>query len=521
LKTIFWLRKKQEKQELKYWASFVFYNIEDHSFNNQIYLVYLFLFFGLIGFMGLTFISNTFTVLLQTRPVQSVNTYGVFFLILILIIWCIQAIWHALKISPIRFSEEDLYILNQTPLSRRLIVLRWLWMPWIKQVIPFCLLAIITGFAIEEVQFLQPLEISNIQQIIKSGGQFCLLILPIHFSLFLLVWMIGILRLKINPNPRLVRFYFVLIMFVLALVLWRLFQILNLPGIIAIFTNQPFLLKLLIEICFALLLFALLSYLAKFFTLNRAALETQKASLVSTAKRYFDPDFVQQIVIRDKLIRVKNNQTQKFLLKNSFVLLWKNFLTIIRTNNFSSILNIFFFIILCFGLLNVNSANEGLLIFLLWSIQISNFSVPQLRRDLKNWVIFRQFPISAKKIVALSLVFPAGLMILIELTVVGVSSFVGNPSWQLFILSIISIPLIGLMAFTDIFDHCKAENLMDGYVPQMGPMGLFGGILLSGIPLLIFFSFQNWIGFLASLLLSSAELLIIFQYAVFKYKSIR
>ena len=53
-----WLRCRQEVTELRYWLSLFSYDSRDRSLTNRLYLIYLFIFVGLMVIIGLMFAAR-------------------------------------------------------------------------------------------------------------------------------------------------------------------------------------------------------------------------------------------------------------------------------------------------------------------------------------------------------------------------------------------------------------------------------------------------------------------------------
>ena len=193
MRAIHWVRSRQESEELSFWLSIVAYNPKDRSLSNQMYLFYLLVFFSIWWFIVLVWFANTGGMLLSLLfPMAEMNG-AIGIELVVLLIWFLTILFMALLKSPVAFSEEDAYIVCQMPLSPRKLVLRWSFLPWVKSLIPFLIVAMALGFSLADVTLkAEGIADPSIFAYILDGLRAALVFIPIHLAGFALTWANGV-----------------------------------------------------------------------------------------------------------------------------------------------------------------------------------------------------------------------------------------------------------------------------------------------------------------------------------------
>ena len=119
-----WVRSRQEERELAYWLALAFYDPRDRSLNNRIYLIYLILFFSIWTFITLTFFASGGAFILGQLAPGDPARASLFVEVLLLGLWSACGFWQAAKRSPVVFSDQDSYLICQTPVNRWHVTLR-------------------------------------------------------------------------------------------------------------------------------------------------------------------------------------------------------------------------------------------------------------------------------------------------------------------------------------------------------------------------------------------------------------
>lgn len=487
-----WLRSRQEMRELNYWLTFVAYNPTDKSLNNRIYLVYLVLFFGVWIFVTLTFFASGSEILLRFINAQNPAKVVVIIIGIVLVIWNLVRICSVLRRSPVEFSEEDSYLLCQTPISRRAIVLRWLWMPWFKSAIPFWVLALVLGFSLGDIAFSQIAIATHIIEYLGYGLRAWLMLMPVHLALFAMQWAIGVLRVR--PDVRVGHLSILAFGSGLALpaVLWLAMPWFEKAGLGVIVA---------VGIGMAILSLAALAAAAGRFHLARAAQETRSSVLLNDALRYGQTNYAENLRAQQRL-RGEKAPSRLPGRPGPVALIWKDFLQATRglqsgvIQKWLSLASAAFVVFLLPG-------NISLLFLFVWVIQVGKLAVTRLRSDLSCWPIFHQLPISSRRAIILDMASTLVGIVLVSLVAAaggwalqnslmnleagflpitpGSEPAAALPSTVILLIPGVTAAVAG-MAALDVVRHARSTLLLNGQSPDVDLLGVFSGLVAVGMP---------------------------------------
>lgn len=528
MKALHWLRSRQEENELGYWLSFVAYDQKDRSLINKAYLLYLliffffwfmtvFFFFAKIGGIALSFLN----------PDQAANTavmieWGV------LIIWNLFGLYKSSRKSPIVFSETDQGLVCQTPVSRRALVLRWLWMPWIKNALLFWIMALVLGFSVAELHFASADFANAFFNYVSFGIRAMLQIIPIHLVFFVFQWVVGVTRLYKNDHRD-----------------WIIFPALTLgliPLGILIFSNTFFFYfgttplnlfmnpeyisgmdssPLLLGISAALLMLVLLFSVSRHFNLSRAAQETSELEMLTSAAKYGFTDLVEQRRLQNRLSsKRKIDLTAKH--KGSAALAWRNRIQSTRGWNWKQIFPLLTVFSISLGLPFIPGLVNKLLALFFLVLQIGPIMIQRLRGDLACWPILQQLPLRKPQILVRDLI--AGFPILLAAGLLGLGFSVilsKNLAFNFVIIFPGLLAIISLTAAIDILRKSKSDLLINGNVPSVGTQGVILGVIGTAVPVWVASTFIGLPGMVFSTIVSLAITWIYYKFAVFSFKNIK
>lgn len=490
-----WLRSRQEIGELNFWLSIVAYDPNDQSLSNRLYLVYLVLFFSVWIFVTLTFFASGSAILLPLLNAQDPGKAALVIMGIVLAIWNLVRLYNALKRSPVEFSDEDSYLLCQTPVSRRAVVLRWFWMPWFKSAFPFWMLALLLGYSLGDIAFSDTIITSHFIEYLGYGLRAWLILAPIHLALFALQWTIGVAHVR--PNAR-VGYSTALALvsgIALPVVLWLALPWFEKAGVRVIVAAG---------IGAAILNLAALVMTAKRFNLSRAAQETRKHVLLNDALRYGQSDYAEYLRDQQRL-RKEKAPTRLPGRAGPAALIWKDLLQVMRGLRLSKLQRWFSLASAAFGIFVMPGSISSLLLFI-WVIQVGKIAITRLRSDLSCWPIFHQLPISNRRVIILDM---ASALV----GIVAVSLLAGLGGWAVRnallnteagsllmaqasesagILSLVTFLLIpgttvavAGMAALDVVRHAQSNLLLIGQVPDIDFLGLISGLVAAGLPVFI------------------------------------
>jgi hypothetical protein len=528
LKALHWLRSKQEENELGYWLSFVAYDHQDRSLINKAYLLYLviffffwfmtvFFFFAKVGGMALSLLN----------PDQAANTS-------VTIIWFILACWNLFglikssKRSPIVFSETDQVLVCQAPVNRRALVMRWIWMPWLKNAMLFWVLALILGFSTAELHFAGEASSDAIFRYVGFGVRTLLQLIPIHLAFYAFQWSVGVLRLRKNDQMNWIMFP------AIALGLIPLGILLSNNAFYSLFGSTPLTLfmnpgyisgtassSLPLGIFSSLLTLVLLFIVSPHFNLNRAAQETSELEMLTTAAKYGFTDLVEQRRLQNRL-----SSKRKFTLparhKGSAAISWKNQIQVLRGWNWKQLFPLLTVFSISLGLPLVPGLVSKLLALFFLVLQIGPIMTQRLRSDLACWPILQQLPLRKQQILVQDLISSLPMLLAAGLLGLGFSAILSITVTinYLFIMPGL-LATIACTAAIDILRKSKSDLLIDGNVPSVGTQGVIFGVIGTVIPVWLASTFTGLVGILFSTLSSLAITWICYKFAVYSFKNIK
>ncbi|MBW6473683.1 MAG: hypothetical protein K0B14_11195 [Anaerolineaceae bacterium] len=531
MKAIHWLRSRQEEREFAYWLSLVSYEKSDHSFNNRIYLLYLILFFSVWVFITLTFFASGGAILFEMISPENPVQAALMVQMVLLSVWSLYAAWKAIRRCPVLFSEEDGLLINQTPLPRAGIILLWVWMPWLKNAIPFWMVAVTLGFSLAEVTIPGAMGANRIFEYMGFGIRAWLAILPVHLMVFGLHWLLGVVRLttKRKSNrwvwlaiPLLALFYGILIFsmvggfipFVTQMVDFILISLRI--GFVGVFNWLVWMTSWIV----AFLVLVILYRASKNFSLSRAVQETGRLELINTASRYGFTSLVEQEKTQQRL-GVERKPTRLPAKAGPGALIWKDVLQTKRTFSLTGLLSWLQILGFLFVIPVLPDIGSRGIVIILWMIQLAQISVKRIRSDLAVWQLIRQLPISHKKFLINDLGFTYLQAVLISLAgfLLGSAVFgmqIPGLAWLLPGMA----AAISCAAVFDVIRRSRSGLLLNGSVPELSAGGILLGVLFAGIPLLIYVLVPGIAGTLLAFLLSWGMGYLAFQLAVYAYRNI-
>ncbi len=532
MRAVHWLRSRQEERELIYWLSITAYDVRDRSINNRIYLLYLIVFFSIWIFMTLTlFASGGAVVLLAINPANP-GAAAAFLAILILGAWSIFALWRSLRRSPVTFSEEDTVLICQMPVSRRQVVLRWLWMPWLKSALPFWLAAVVLGFSIAEVTMPGTLGFDRIFEYAGYGVRAWLVIIPIQLALFVLVWIAGVYRLHKDVERRGLAWAALLVDVALsALLLVFTFNAnIRFPlNAIAHFAILPIQAgfgtgNLSIPVAsmglLALVMLVILYFISGTFSMSRAGQETNESDTLNTAVRFGLSSEAERLRTRKRL-GVARSQSRLPDFPGAGALVWKDALQSQRLFRLTALFNWLTIFGIVFSLPLLPGLSVHAILIVIWVIQVGKVSVVRVRNDLTLWSLIRQLPISNARFLLADLSLPYLLAVFLSLIGLGLGAIVARqPVDILFWLVPGAVAaVVGTAAF-DVIRRARIHQLMTGSAPEMGAGGALLGIIFVALPLLASLFLPGIVGVFFGVMTSLLLGWLAFLWAVSSYSNI-
>lgn len=531
MKAIHLLRSRQEEREIAFWLAFVAYEKSDHSLNNRIYLLYLILFFSVWVFVTLTFFASGGAILIEMiSPVNPVQA-ALLVQTVLLAVWSLYSAWKAIRRCPVLFSEEDGMLINQTPLPRAGIILRWVWMHWLKNAIPFWIVAVTLGFSLAEVTIPGAMGANRIYEYMGFGIRAWLAILPVHLLLFGLHWLLGVVRLSSNWKsnrwlwiaiPVLALFYAMVILSIGGNILPSCEQIVDLiliplrNGYVDEFNWLVWMTSWIA----ASLVLVILFQVSRNFSLSRAVQETGKLELIRTARRYGFTNIVEHEKTQQRL-GVERKPTRLPAIAGPGVLVWKDILQTKRVFHLTGLLNWLQILGFLFVIPVLPDIGSRGIVIILWIIQLAQISVKRIRSDLAVWPLIRQLPISYKNFLINDLGFTYLLAVLISLTGFLLGGIVFGMQMPGFVWLVPGLVAdISCAAVFDVIRRSRSGLLLNGSVPELSAGGILLGILFAGIPLMTYVLVPGILGVLLAIIFSWGMGYLGFELASYAYRNI-
>lgn len=487
---------------LAYWLSALGYNLRDRSAANRIYLVYFCIFWFIWAVAVFALLGSSLADIFNEiqgfySPPQLVVTGAAYALIL----WSLVTFWQVSRRSPFVFSEEDAYLLCQTPVSRRKIALAWFFEGMLGVFIPFSAGAVILSFALVEWRLQDPGAIFLIFEYLKAGLMALIQVVPIQIGWQAALWGVGALRLQRRNDLAWLRPAFLAAgLFLLASFVF--------PGVRSLLLAplQPSLEAAFMEdISFSgrlaglglgfLYLAAGLVFLflqSKEIRLSRAARETSHIAALSLARSYGQFDLVNLISLRRRLGTTR--PPSRLLARPAGnVLFSKDLLQSLRTvrlREFASLAAVFG---LTLGMFSPSDWALQMVMAGVWTISIGGFTTRRLRSDLARWWIIRSLPLHAETLLRGEFVLSCGLCVLAGWSALAISGQTIRFSLYAAILLPILVANATLASAQDILSHSKARTLMAPSLAEENvPRQNIWGVILGLISVLIPFGILAW-----------------------------
>ncbi|HEX7597533.1 MAG TPA: hypothetical protein VF518_04910, partial [Polyangia bacterium] len=200
-----WLvRSRQLASSLRYWLVIVGYNRNDRSLTQKIYLVYAAIFFALWTFAMLSFFSSTARSILTPFHVSSIPLAATGLSTILLLAWFLFNAYQAGRRSPLAFSEDDAYLICQSPVSRRAVAFAWLVGSWPLQAALLGAVGVVLAFAGVDAALAGKTTLADSPLYLLAGFRSLLVTTLVVGGMQALAWALGCLRLHATRElPRL------------------------------------------------------------------------------------------------------------------------------------------------------------------------------------------------------------------------------------------------------------------------------------------------------------------------------
>jgi hypothetical protein len=498
---VWMLRKKQVSSSVRYWLSIAGYDSRDRSLLGQIYLLYLVAFFSVwvlaVVFLFSNFIVNTLAPLIEALGI-TLSTFIVSLATLLLFLWASYALYRALKISPIVFSEDDAYLLCQTPVNRRSVTFAWLFSQWPNSALPILAVTFTLAIALLEFDASKGTNILSLGGLVISALEPLSVIMPLHLGLYSAIWVVGVLRLRQDTETvTLMKFLRVIVVLLAAgltaVLLGSLVKPTS-PGLIergllslrfpmeAAFFQDRWSLGLTISSLFMITTLAILWLISDGLNLSMAAQETRKSQARVSAMKMGDFDRAREISDLDRL-GAMHTSSRILTLHPPWLLVWKAGVQSMRNLTASRLWPWLLLLLVTIPLALPLNGSDLLWLAIYWTLLVGRKTTGKLREELGHWWLVDSLPLPAKRIVLQNLVLPISGVVSITWIAMWVGDLIG-PSPSPIMLCAVPFTVVGMSLSTayDLLRHANVRLLMDGRRPDFGPIGLVLALLCLAIP---------------------------------------
>jgi hypothetical protein len=515
-----WLvRSRQMETRFKFYLAILGYDRRDRSLSHKIYLGYAALFFSIWGFAVMSLLASSGAVLLvQLNPLQPAGA-AARLAFLALIVWTLVSLYQVIHRSPLVFSEDDAYLICQTPINRQKVVLAWFPADWLETALVFAAGAVVLGFSLSELSLSARPGITDIPAYAASGLRAMVPIVLAQMGIHALLWAVGCLRLRGERNPRWLR------PAALALILlgggslaWSLIQggmMAGFPATVnavygallltlrASFGQVALLPGLGAALITTLAGLAVLWLCADRVNLSRAAQETHDLQAVQAASQVGAVDLAQELLDRRRL-GTSHTPARLPAYPGPRAMLWKDMLQSLRLLQPMDFINWAVVAGSALGAALLPTWQGRSLALLFWVIAASQRGNTRLHRDLAQWGILRQLPFSTSRLLLAELA-PAWLLILV-ISGLCLLPLIGQPG--LFWAAVVLLPSVSagviLLGAHDIIHQANTAALLVGYAPEVSARGAGLGLLITAVPIgLVYWLNTHTLPPAASLLLAA------------------
>jgi hypothetical protein len=464
----------------RFWVILSGYDPKDHSIAHKIYLVYASIFWSLWIFVVLAMASGGLASVSQALNRGHAPETAVFLSAAALYGWALYSAFLAARRSPIVFSEDDAYLICQTPVDRRQVTLAWLVGDWPYSGIAFWVLGSVLAFTLVEVHLNGRATLNNVPDYIISALICLSLLVPFHFGLLASVWAFGASRLQAGREQTGL-FWAPISAGLIILAAWLIHS--GAPASPAWVLSDAGLNLLLLPVRASLGLagwsigavttfawvFAgvgCLIWQSRDFNLSRAAQETSLYEAHRNAVFSLNLEAVNEISVKQKL-GVQKNPIRLPTPGGLGALIWKDLVQALRGLQFSES---FIWLQLLGAALGIFLAPEWslrLAALFLWIMFSNQIFSQQLRMDLKNWAIFTQLPFDPLRLVLMEISLPVLGSMLVCWLALGLAGRFNSGIQPVGLAILIPGITLGMALITswDILKQCESEALLAAVVP--------------------------------------------------------
>jgi hypothetical protein len=493
------VRLRQMEGRFAFWLTLIGYNKRDKSLSHRIYLGYALVFMCFWVFAVFTLLAGSGAGLLKLLNPADPRAPAEWLAFLAISIWGVISLVRYTRRTPFVFSEDDAYLICQTPIDRRAVALAWFPADWLESALPFWAVMVTLGFSLAEIGLHGQATVLDIPAYVLMGLRALILFIPLQMGLLAALWAIGAVRLQRDRDPSWLRWAALVaaIVLVSALVLnlaahglsgsldfiWKVIFSPFYFSLTAAFGQAHWAPGLAISLAWGLLGLAALWYASKDLNLSRAAQEGRGQAAQQQAMRFGDYDKAQAIAQQARLGMGHAPSPLKAQTGDKS-LVWKDAVQSLRTFHVTTLFPWIYVLSAALGIALLPGWAPRALATIIWCIAGGQAATLRLRRDLARWSLLRQLPFAASRLLLADLAAPWLLCLLV--TWLGLlPAAILNPGLGLLFM-VLALPVtasVTLLAAQDILRQSHVSTLMAGAAGELSARGALFAFLSAVLPL--------------------------------------
>lgn len=490
------LFSRRTLSRLAYWLSALGYNLGDRSVMNRVYLLYFFGFWSAWGLAMLALVGGGLAKGLEAVQTSiSPERVAVDLPAYLLMAWTVIMLWRVTGRSPFVFSDEDAYLVCQTPVSRRRVALAWFAQGMFGFVILLAAATIILAFGLVGWRFPTQPGLSLLSLSLHASFLSLVLVLAAQLGVQGVVWAVAAYRLR----GRQVRAWLRPVSMAAALALGQGLLVPAAEPIISAPFRLPF------EAAFGqpapggalwsavglswlslALGLALLSAASGRMSLGRAALETTHLAAVGLARSYGQFELVDTIMLRRRL-GTTHRASRLMTMTGGFIVFRKALLQTMRTLRLRQAGGLVWILGLSAAMFRMSNLALQVVIAGVWAVNLGGFMTARLRNDLAHWWLWRGLPLRGLDLFAQELALPWGMVVLLGWLALLASDLPGLTVLAGAALLPLLAASVAMASAADVLGHARSRVLMspsfaDENVPRVGVGGVIWGLISVLLP---------------------------------------
>jgi hypothetical protein len=490
MNAVWFVRSKELAGRFRFWTAIVGYDPRDRSLNQNLYLIYVVIFFSIWGFAMLALLADQAAILLSTVQGQTASMVSVVGMAILIILEFITAGYRAGKRSPFTFSEADAELICQTPLNRGQVALAWYFGEWIGSGMIFVALGVIFRYACLEIIQQKQVAWMDLPRYILAGIQVTSIVLPLFLMVMAICYALGALRLRGDQNSPWLRWIPIVIAMILILVglinrpilsvlLWILLYPLK-AGFGEVLWLGGFALAV------SLTVLSLLALYKTSLRLNLSlAVQESRFRWAEQQARWLGGTSVRGDMVRREKQGIGHGASRIPGRTGAWALLWKDWVASLRGMRFIEVLGWLGIFGMVLGMIWAVNWGTQALIFFVGCELIGQRCTERLRTDLRVWTLTRQLAIRSDTTLAAEISSPVSLATLLVWLALLIGHWLGySVHISFYFLAPLLVLCITLATSYDILRHSQSSDLLAGYAAEPGAGGLIISFVLGAIPLI-------------------------------------